>query len=109
MSNGSMEVGWNHHLTSDYQRILYWVAYLQGVRMIADTIAEMRNPTPLPDQFDSKHATHTRLAMHNTIARRASCSCTGCSERKRDVISTARHNAAQYMRHRPMRGGGIVC
>jgi hypothetical protein len=108
MSNGSMEVGWDHHLTSDYQQLLYWVGYLQAVRMIADTVAETRNPSALPHNFDTEHTSHTRLAMFNIFNRRASCSCNGCAGRKREVIERSRIGALRSMRGYRHQGPGIA-
>jgi hypothetical protein len=93
-----MEVGWNHHLTSDYQTMLYWVAYLQATRMVADTIAEKRSITALPEDFSVNHDHHTRLAMHHVFRKKAGCACTGCAGQKRKVIGHARLQAIKSIR-----------
>lgn len=88
---GTIRVGWNHHLTPKYQSRLFNVAYLQALRMAVDCLAE----TGKVEMSENQHDQCTRLAMARFFKWRASCACTGCAERKREILSTARRDAAR--------------
>jgi predicted chitinase len=98
MTTGTIGEGWANHLSPEYQTTLFTVAYMQGLRMVVDRIHETGSMQSLPENFSTMHDQHTRLVMSRFMAKRAGCACTGCAQRKREIVVKARLRAVQFIR-----------